>query len=189
MEKDSLNCEDGVCEVPNTNGGDSLIKEVPNKDRNKLLYFGDPMCSWCWGITNHLEAIVEDVKDTTDFELVLGGLRPGGGDEWNEEMKEMLKSHWGHVNEASGQPFDYDFFNKDSFNYDTEPPSRAVRVVRDLSPAKEWSFYKSLQKAFYAENRDIHDLNVLEEVCNEHGVDFTEFEPRFLSQEYKKKVY
>jgi hypothetical protein len=61
----------------------------------EILYFGDPMCSWCWGITNDLEMLKEHFKQELQFELILGGLRPGGGDKWDKKMKKMLKGHWG----------------------------------------------------------------------------------------------
>lgn len=155
---------------------------------NKLIYVGDPMCSWCWGIANDLEQIKEEYSDKLGFEILLGGLRPGGGEEWTSEFREMIKSHWEHVEQASGQPFDYSFFDRDQFNYDTEPPARAVRVVRDLNPDKEWLFFKSLQKMFYAENRNIDDLNELEKACSETDIDFHQFQQKFLSQEYKQLV-
>ncbi|MFY0625991.1 MAG: DsbA family protein [Reichenbachiella sp.] len=190
-EEDSLdrelNCEDGICETRDIEVN-SLASKVDSVEKQRLLYFGDPMCSWCWGITNHLEKIKEEWKKTFDFELVLGGLRPGGGDAWTPEFREMIRSHWEHVQKASGQPFDYRFFDQKEFNYDTEPPARAVRVIRDLAPEKEWLFYKSLQRMFYAENRDIQDLSELEKVCFELGIDFIAFESRFLSQEYKQLV-
>jgi putative protein-disulfide isomerase len=107
----------------------------------EILYFGDPMCSWCWGITNDLEMLKEHFKQELQFELILGGLRPGGGDKWDKKMKKMLKGHWGHVNDRTGQPFNYELFNWGNFNYDTEPPSRAVRVIRDLIPEEEFNFF------------------------------------------------
>ncbi|UXP31266.1 DsbA family protein [Reichenbachiella agarivorans] len=187
--KKEMNCEDGVCEVPNLSQEENLNLTTAPTEKATLMYFGDPMCSWCWGITNYLDRIKTEYKETFDFELVLGGLRPGGGDAWTEEFREMLKSHWGHVHDASGQPFDYSFFDRKEFNYDTEPSARAVRVIRDVAPDKEWAFYKTLQRLFYAENKDIQDLNVLESVCIELNIDYQSFEPLFLSEGYKKLTY
>ncbi|SHJ58685.1 putative protein-disulfide isomerase [Reichenbachiella agariperforans] len=184
-----LKCEDGVCEVPSqtTNPSATIIQNPI--DKPKLLYFGDPMCSWCWGVANHLDALIEEFSDKLSFELVLGGLRPGGGEEWNEEFRNMLRTHWEHVHEASGQPFDYSFFERDAFEYDTEPPARAVRVVRDIAPDKEWEFYKLLQEMFYAENQNILDPVVLERACTELEIDYLAFEPLFESEGYKRLVY
>lgn len=184
--KDELKCNDDVCET-----GDSVsdrpISE-PKPLQNRLLYFGDPMCSWCWGITNHLDKIKNEFANQIGFELILGGLRPGGGDQWTPSFREMIKGHWRHVQEASGQPFDYSFFEREEFNYNTEPSARAVRVVRDLAPDKEWLFYKSLQHLFYAKNQDISDIKVMLNLCKELSIDATQFETLFLSPGYKQLV-
>lgn len=182
-----MNCEDGACEVPELENKEEIQLTEDNKD--KLMYFGDPMCSWCYGIANHIDRLKDELSNDLDFELVMGGLRPGGGDEWTEDFRNMIKSHWEHVEEASGQPFDYAFFEKESFEYDTEPPARAVRVVRDIAPDKEWAFYKAVQSAFYAENRDIFDLHVIEQICIDLHIDYQQFEPLFLSEGYKRLVY
>ncbi|MFQ5523922.1 MAG: DsbA family protein, partial [Acidimicrobiia bacterium] len=39
----------------------------------KLIYVGDPMCSWCWGFAPE----IEDLADEYPVEVVVGGLRPG----------------------------------------------------------------------------------------------------------------
>ncbi|MEP3388196.1 MAG: DsbA family protein [Reichenbachiella sp.] len=187
MIEESMNCEDGACEVPEVeNKG---IATEPNKSGDRLIYIGDPMCSWCWGITNHLEQLKTEYANQFDFELILGGLRPGGGEEWTEDFRAMIRSHWEHVQEASGQPFDYGFFDREQFNYDTEPSARAVRVVRDIDATKVWSFYKRLQQAFYAENKDVHDLDTYKALCEELELNYTTFESLFLSPGYKQLVY
>ena len=39
----------------------------------KLIYVGDPMCSWCWGFAPEIESLADDYP----IEVVVGGLRPG----------------------------------------------------------------------------------------------------------------
>lgn len=183
-----MNCEDGACEVNGLQENTNVIAEEEEVSKDKLMYFGDPMCSWCYGIANHIDQMKDEFGDF-DFELIMGGLRPGGGDEWTEDYRNMLKTHWSHVNEASGQPFDYSFFDREDFNYDTEPAARAVRVVRDIAPEKEWAYYKEVQKAFYAQNQDVTNVEALKNVCSELGIDTAQFEALFNSEGYKRLVY
>ena len=90
--KDELNCDHGIC-VTDERVGDSFTSALtPLQDR--LLYFGDPMCSWCWGITDQLDRLKNEFKDRLGFEIILGGLRPGGGDAWTPAFREMIKGHW-----------------------------------------------------------------------------------------------
>ena len=41
----------------------------------------------------------------------------------DEATKASIREHWEHVRDASGQPFDFAFFDRPRFVYDTEPPS------------------------------------------------------------------
>jgi len=67
--------------------------------------------------------------------LVLGGLRPGTVDPMDDAMRVSIRDHWTHVHEASGQPFDFDFFERERFVYDTEPACRAVVAARKNKPS------------------------------------------------------
>lgn len=155
---------------------------------NSLLYIGDPMCSWCWGIAPHLERLKDHFKDHLNFSLVLGGLRPGGREPWDQAMKDFLRDHWNHVHEASGQPFNFELLDSDQFTYDTEPSCRAVRVVRDLAPLLEFDFFKLIQKSFYQENRDPGESEFYRPLCNQLEVRFDDFINKFQSEEYRDLV-
>ena len=157
-------------------------------DKGTLIYVGDPMCSWCWGIALHLDKLKEYYKNQLDFEVILGGLRPGGGDKWDENMKTMLRSHWEHVIDYSGQPFSFKLLDREEFNYDTEPACRAIRVVRDLSPVKEFPFFKAVQYKFYAKSEDPTELSFYQTICEELDISFKEFTDNFNSSAYSKRV-
>jgi putative protein-disulfide isomerase len=154
----------------------------------KLIYFGDPMCSWCWGIANHLADLKSAFEGQLGFEIVMGGLRNGSDGKWDDELKGFLRKHWEHVHEASGQPFNYDLLEKDSFDYDTEPSCRAVRVVRDMAPEKEFPFLKAVQEHFYVGNEDPNKLQFYAPLCNELALNFADFSAKFESVEYEQKV-
>ena len=46
------------------------------QEKATLIYFGDPMCSWCYGFSDELNDALNLLSDQVDFELVMGGLRP-----------------------------------------------------------------------------------------------------------------
>ncbi len=188
MEKDkNIVCEDGVCNLPGQETQENTMRQKAVED-GTLVYFGDPMCSWCWGITNSLRQLKEEYKGRLGFRLVMGGLRPGGGDLWNDEMKAFLREHWEHVAQASGQPFNYGLLDWEEFNYDTEPAARAVRVVRDIDSSKELDFYAAVQHAFYVENHDPNQLSFYKPVCEKLEIPFATFQSLFESEGYKQLV-
>ncbi len=147
----------------------------------QLIFVADPMCSWCWGFAPAIGAIRRDFGDVVDISLVLGGLRPGTTDPMNEAIKGEIRDHWEHVKQASGQPFDYDFFGRDAFIYDTEPPCRAAVSVRESAPGAALDFLETLHRSFYAENRDITDTGVLADLAVDAGVDRAWFLEYFAS--------
>ena len=82
-----------------------------------------------------------------------------------------MRGHWNHVQEASGQPFDWSFFQREGFVYDTEPASRAVVLMRRRGMAEALAGLHRLQRAFYAEGLDITDRDQLAELAAEFGFD------------------
>ena len=113
-----------------------------------IIYIADPMCSWCYGFSKEITHLKEHYEKEFSFELIMGGLRPGGGDPWTDEFKNMLKHHWEKVGEASGLPFGYQLFDREFFNYDTEPACRAVCIMKEMNPEIAFDFFKAVQSGF-----------------------------------------
>ena len=135
----------------------------------QLLYFADPMCSWCWGFSPVVHALQDRYGTELPLYLILGGLAPGKRDPMTEAGKQEVRDHWQHVEAASGQPFDYGFFAREGFVYNTEPPSRAVVAARRLMPGIGVAYLAFLHRAFYAHNEDITDDAVLLRLAEEFG--------------------
>ena len=120
----------------------------------QFIYFADPMCSWCWGFAPVIERLNAAYGEALPIRLVMGGLRPGTEQVMTEAAKQSTRTHWEHVTEASGQPFNYAFFDRQDFVYDTDPAARATVLVRKRRPEKALAFLERTQRAFYAENQD-----------------------------------
>lgn len=155
-----------------------------SENKPVLFYFGDPMCSWCYGFSPELNQVLETLGETVEFKVVMGGLRPYGT-KTMKDLENFLKEHWEHVSEASGQEFKYDILKDASFVYDTEPPSRAVIVARKLKPEVEFAFFHAVQNAFYKENKNTHDVATYLELAEQFGIDQTAFKESFESEEMK----
>ncbi len=131
----------------------------------RLLYFADPMCSWCWGFSPVFARILAEYEDRAPARLVVGGLRAGETRPMDETAKAAIRGHWEHVQAATGQPFAYDFFAREGFVYDTEPACRAAVAMRNLVPAATFDYFKAIQHAFYVEGRDVSEPAVLAELA------------------------
>jgi putative protein-disulfide isomerase len=154
-----------------------------------LIYFADPMCSWCWGFAPVITAITQRFGGTLPVRLIMGGLRPGTTKPMDEAAKSSIREHWNHVHAASGQPFDLHFFERDSFVYDTEPAARAVVVVRRHGMEKALAYLNLVQRAFYAENKDVTDDEMLADLVAGVGIDRATFLRDFRSDGAKTETW
>lgn len=154
-----------------------------------LLYFADPMCSWCWGFAPVIEKIQETYGDTLPIRLFMGGLRPGNTKPWDDRAKAKTRGHWEHVHDASGQPFNFAFFERQGWVYDTDPASRAVVAARRLDETKALAFMRAVHAAFYTQSRDVTDADELVRVAEEIGFDDAAFRETLMAPETRDETH
>ena len=131
----------------------------------RLLYFADPMCSWCWGFSPVIASIAQACAGLVPIRLCVGGLRAGETRPMDDRSRSYVRHHWEEVAAQTGQPFDFGFFDRPRFVYDTEPACRAVVAMRNLVPDAALAYLAALQRAFYAENRDTTQEDELADVA------------------------
>ncbi len=155
----------------------------------ELIYVGDPMCSWCYGFLPVKRQLEDLCKDRALVSFVAGGLHIDWTEPQDDERKEFLRHHWDDVNQRSGQVFKYDILERDDFVYNTEPACRAVVTARDLDGNKTaLPFFSKLQEAFYAENLDITQTDVLIEQAAAFGLDKSAFAERFSADPMRQQT-
>ncbi len=154
--------------------------------KSKIIYIGDPLCSWCYGFAPEILKVKEHF-DTLHFQLVIGGLRPYNT-ETMADLGDFLTEHWKSVEDRSGQPFNYGIIGDKTFVYDTEPPARAVIVMRELNRKAEFAFFKEVQHLFYEQNKNTNDVKVYLPLLEKYEVDPEEFESTFESSWAKMEV-
>lgn len=128
-----------------------------------LIYVADPMCSWCYGFGPELAALLDGLPGMP-IEVVVGGLRPYTREVMDDALKTTLRGHWDTVAQRTGLPFSPEGLKREGFVYDTEPACRAVVSARMLAPQTALYVLHEIQRAFYADGRDVTDAGVLAEV-------------------------
>lgn len=153
----------------------------------RLVYVGDPMCSWCWGFSPVKKALEDQCKGRAELTFIAGGLRPFTKEPADEERKTFLRQHWQDVNERTGQPFSFTILERDDFVYDTEPACRAAVTVREMEgDARALDFFSELQRAFYADNADVTQPDVLTGLAGGFGVDAAAFGEKLISDDMRQ---
>ena len=157
----------------------------------KIIYVADPMCSWCWGFAPEIKRLRDHLHKDIRFSLIMGGLREGH--RWDEEFKNYLQQSWQKVHEITEQPFTPSFLTQEQFDYNTEPACRAVVAVRQIDEQLAFDALFALQKAFYADGKDITRISVITEVVDTLNIDgfeavFNTSEPRMQTQTDKNRA-
>ena len=78
----------------------------------------------------------------------MGELQPGTTENMTPQARDGARLHKEHVHKAYGQPFALDFFDRDSFVYDTDLPCPAVVAVRRLDAAKTLTMLQVIYQVF-----------------------------------------
>lgn len=152
-----------------------------------LIYVADPMCSWCYGFGRSIDALLAEPGAAAPLRLalVMGGLRPFTTEAMDAARIDEILGHWRHVHEASGRPFaaaPHTALHESGFVYDTEPASRAVVTVRSRWPTHVWRCFDAVQRAFYADARNVTKAEVLADIAESLGLPRAEFAHAFASQ-------
>jgi putative protein-disulfide isomerase len=154
---------------------------------SKIIYVGDPMCSWCWGFAPEIESLAQD----HEVEVVVGGLRPGPmARELDDRMASSLAHHWQLVSDQTGQPFDTAFLERrDGWVYDTEPAATAVTTLRSLDESATLGYFTDIQKAFYGRGEDVTRPTVLAGLTAGLDIDHEMFASTIQTEEARKAAW
>ncbi|KAA3607950.1 MAG: DsbA family protein [Planctomycetota bacterium] len=123
----------------------------------RLLYVADPLCSWCWGFQPVLDRFVEQTPGANQVDLILGGLAEDSGVPMGPEMRSFVQGAWRAVEQRCQVPMNWQLWQQQSPKRSTWPACRAVLAAKQLAPGGDWRLYRSLQKAFYQQAKDVTD--------------------------------
>ncbi|WP_151637587.1 DsbA family protein [Noviherbaspirillum aerium] len=125
-----------------------------------LIYIADPMCSWCYGFSAELKALLDGLPGLR-LDIIVGGLRAYNTASMDDALKAKLQNHWKQVGERTGLTLAPAATERKDFIYDSEPACRAVVATRLLAPAACLAVFEAIQTAFYAEGKDVTQTGIL----------------------------
>ncbi len=140
-----------------------------------LYYFGDPMCSWCWGFKPVLEQVDREYPELKRV-TVMGGLRGGEDVPMSDDLARLIQNAWGRIHETTGQPFNFDLWKAHRPLGTTWPACRAVLAARLMEPEREWLFMVGMFKAYFTQAKDPTQRETQLDVAQSLGFDRQSFD-------------
>ena len=153
-----------------------------------LWYFSDPMCAWCWGFTPIMEDIRNTYSERMNIVLMLGGLRTSSTQPLTIRKRDEIMHHWFDSHRISKQPFTFEGALPEGFIFNTEPACRAVITVAALNPAEIFPYFKTVQTAFFVEQLDVTQADILVELATRHRLSMAQFSHHFNSDDARQKT-
>lgn len=157
MNTNPLLCDpdSGVCEIPETNFNHIDTNNIEVKDKIKILYFTDPICSSCWGIEPQLRKLKLEYGHCIDIEYHMGGLLP----DWSYNSGGISKpsdvaSHWDEVSAYYQMPIDGDVWLSDPL-HSSYPPSIAFKAAQLQDKTKALKFLRKLREMVFLQKINI----------------------------------
>jgi putative protein-disulfide isomerase len=155
-----------------------------------LIYFADPMCSWCYGFSPVIDQVRQAYGRALPIRVIMGGLRPGTEQPMTDKAKAEVAGHWSHVHEATGLPFDSAVIDEPGFVYDTDPAARAVVIARRQGGDElALRYLAAAQRGFYAEGRNVTSAEVLGDLAAEFGLDRAAFLESWAGEDAKAETW
>lgn len=143
---------------------------------SRLLYFLDPMCSWCWAFTPALRAIEAQLPEEMPLVRVLGGLAPDTDETMPSHLQEKLQEGWRNIQtRVPGTVFNFDYWAVCTPRRSTHRACRAVIVAGRHGRESEKAMIGAIQRAYYLEARNPSDRSTLVALAGEIGLDQADF--------------
>ena len=148
----------------------------------ELLYFHDPMCSWCWAFRPAFTALRAQLPAELTLRKVVAGLAPDNDQPMPPEMREKIKGIWRTIQETvPGTRFNFAFWENCAPRRSTYNACRAVLAAARLSPRHEDLMIEAIQRAYYLDARNPSDVSTLIDLAANIGLDRERFSAEISS--------
>lgn len=146
----------------------------------QLLYIFDPLCTWCYGTSPLVQRLAEDFAGRLPVTVLSGGMVTDAdvgpiGEDW-----ELTRQRAQQVARVTGVEFGPGFQQlgaAGTYRQDSEPPSRALMVFKQLDPLeREVAFAHAIQRALFHDGQDLNEVATYLALAREFGLDEQEFQ-------------
>jgi len=164
-------------------------KDMDKKD-NKIYYFFDVLCGWCYGFSPVIQEIYHKYNNDFDFKIISGGMITGERIGPIGEVAGYIKQAYLQVEEASGVKFGKGFLEgvleEGSTIFTSVTPSKALTTFKQHQPEKAIDFAAVLQKAVYSDGIEVSDPAAYGSYVTDFGLEEKAFVEEMESEEIEQ---
>jgi len=155
----------------------------------ELLYFHDPMCSWCWAFRPVWTDLCAQLPAGMTVRRVVGGLAPDSDVPMPPDMRDKLKDTWQTIEQrVPGTRFNFSFWDVCTPRRSTYNACRAVLAAARLAPTLEDPMIEAIQQAYYLQARNPSDISTLVDLAVDIGLDRTRFAAELTGAEVQRRL-
>ena len=159
-------------------------------EKARLLYFFDPLCGWCYGFSATMKKVEEFYSDDFQIEVYSGGMIRGERVGMLSAIADYIKESLGRVEEMSGVRFGEAFKQKLNGDGDlflsSDPPSKALAVIKKHFPEKALKYAEALQALVYEQGKNSDDREALADLAHSFGMEKSAFIQEWESEDSLK---
>lgn len=160
---------------------------------NKIVYYYDALCGWCYGLTDVMAEMLAKHKSSFDFEIVSGGLFLGTRVGYVNDVAGYIKDGaYLQVEQTTGVKFGDGFINgalkTNNMLLDSIYPAVAMVIFREYFPERAMEYGSSLLKAFYRDGISSDDLKGYQEIIDGWGLTIPDFLEKMSDSNYLHKA-
>lgn len=141
---------------------------------NRILYFFDPLCGWCYGFSNHLSSFYEKYKDSYDFEVITGGMIQRADARPIASMSQYIIDSYKRIENMSGAKFGQGYLDRVSEGsavYESDTPSLMYHFFTSTANADKVKCAAEIQRLIFSEGIDPSDHMAYSALADSYGVE------------------
>ncbi len=177
------NSKNLICEQISNNDSLQKLRSKTDVIKNtnskiKLIYFTDPICSFCWAIEPQFRKFKLDYQQHIEVEYRLGGLLKNW-DRFKDGNNGItcpmdVAEHWEEVAKYSDMSIDGDVWINSPLS-SSYPSSIAYKALLNQSSKVALNYLRIVREMLFLEKRDISDMKYILEAVTRSSADVNQF--------------
>jgi len=158
-------------------------------ENNTLYYIHDPMCSWCYAFEQALSELQQQLPQSLNFKVILGGLAADTTEPMPTETQAMIQQAWQRIEQTvPNVHFNFNFWTENTPLRSTYPACRALLAAAQQAPELSSILRQNIQQAYYQEAKNPSLDKVLIECAKDSGLEVEKFSITLNSTKIKIKL-